>query len=234
MRRCAYRSRPGHDSGPACRMPIAATRLRPPSRSRGPTPHRRGSSPSTRCDSPVPSGQTAPADKRPVGGTVHGQSGSAAFFCHLTAGRDEALGARTFGPGRGVPVAQHVGAAVQREEGVRVRAGEGAQSQASGVQRRSGQRHAGHAACHQRRPGADARIDARRQCRGACIPCPGTTDRPVVYALSTSVSRIGMRVVHADPFGVKAHTPATTQTPLFASTSRAKSSQVSTSSGRVV
>ena len=44
-----------------------------------------------------------------------------AFLRHLPASRDEPLGARAFAPRRRVPVAQHVGAAVQREEGVRVR-----------------------------------------------------------------------------------------------------------------
>ena len=45
-------------------------------------------------------------------------------------------------PGRRVPVAQDVGVAVQREEVVAVRDGEGAQPQASGVQRGGGQGHA--------------------------------------------------------------------------------------------
>ena len=89
---------------------------------------------------PVPSGQAAPADEGPVGNTVHGQPRPGAFVRHLPASRDEAFGARSFAPGRRVPVAQHVGAAVQREEGVRVRVGHGAQSQASGVQRGGGQR----------------------------------------------------------------------------------------------
>jgi hypothetical protein len=62
---------------------------------------------------------------------------STASRCDLSASRYELLGAQTFVPGRRVPVAQHVGVAVQREEGVRVRVVEGTQSQASGVQRGS-------------------------------------------------------------------------------------------------
>ena len=50
---CAYRSQHGRDLGPACRMPTAARRARPPSRSRGPTLHRRSNSPATRCGSPA-------------------------------------------------------------------------------------------------------------------------------------------------------------------------------------
>lgn len=59
MPRCACRSRRGLDSGPAYRMPTGARRARPPSRSRCPRPHHRGSSPGMHCGSPaVPSGET--------------------------------------------------------------------------------------------------------------------------------------------------------------------------------
>jgi hypothetical protein len=66
--------------------------------------------------------------------TVDGQPRPGTFLCHLPASSDEARGALAFAPGRRVPVAQHVGAAVQREKGARVRAGKGSQSQTSGVQ----------------------------------------------------------------------------------------------------
>ncbi len=92
----------------------------------------------------IPPVQAAPADERPVGDTIHGQPRPGALLCHLPASRDEPLGAHAFAPRRRVPVAQHVGAAVQREEVVRIRVVEGTQSEASGVQRGGGQRRARH------------------------------------------------------------------------------------------
>ena len=81
-----------------------------------------------------PSGQAAPAEERAVGDAVDGQPRSRAFLLDRPAGRDEALGAGRFGPRRGVPVTQHVGAAVQRVERRRVGVGERPQAQAGGVQ----------------------------------------------------------------------------------------------------
>ena len=69
-----------------------------------------------------------------VGDTIHGQPRPGALLCHLPARRDEPLGAHAFAPRRRVPVAQHAGAAVQREEVVRIRVVEGTQPEASGVQ----------------------------------------------------------------------------------------------------
>jgi hypothetical protein len=67
----------------------------------------------------VPPGQSAASDERLVGDTVHGQPRPAAFVRHAPASRDKALGPRTFATGWRISGAQHVGAAVQREEGVR-------------------------------------------------------------------------------------------------------------------
>jgi hypothetical protein len=86
----------------------------------------------------VPPSQAAPADEGSIEKTVHGQPRPGALVRHLSAGREEVLGAPTLAPGRRVPVAQHVGVAVQREEGVSVRLGEGTQPQAFGVQRGGG------------------------------------------------------------------------------------------------
>ena len=83
----------------------------------------------------IPPVQAAPADERRVGDTIHGQPRPGALLCHLPASRDEPLGAHAFAPRRRVPVAQHVGVAVQREQVVRIRVVEGAQSKAIGVQR---------------------------------------------------------------------------------------------------
>ncbi|MET9383675.1 hypothetical protein ABZY09_22060 [Streptomyces sp. NPDC002928] len=78
-------------------------------------------------------GLLTPADRR-------GLTPLGALLCHLPASRDELLGAHAFAPRWRVPVVQHVGAAVQCEEVVRIRVFEGTQSKASSVQRGGGQR----------------------------------------------------------------------------------------------
>ncbi|MFE5091893.1 hypothetical protein ACFRCI_16190 [Streptomyces sp. NPDC056638] len=89
----------------------------------------------------IPPVQAAPADERPVGNTIHDRPCPGALLRHLPASRDELLGAHAFALRWRVPVAQHVGAAVQCEEVVRIRVFECTQSKASGVQRGDGQRH---------------------------------------------------------------------------------------------
>jgi hypothetical protein len=80
----------------------------------------------------------------PVGDAIHGQPRAGALLRHLPASRDEPLGALALAPRRRVPVAQHVGAAVQCEKVVGIRVVEGTQPKASGEQRGGGQRRARH------------------------------------------------------------------------------------------
>ena len=78
-----------------------------------------------------------------------GQPRTGAVLGHLPARRDEPVGARRVGPGWRVPVAQHVRAAVQRVEGVRVCGGERAQLQPGGLQDGGGQGHPGMVPCRE-------------------------------------------------------------------------------------
>ena len=76
MLRCVYWSRPGPDSGPACRMPIEARRARPPSRSRYRCRLLKAVAKRRAAVVRVPLGETAPADERPVGNPVRRPAGS--------------------------------------------------------------------------------------------------------------------------------------------------------------
>jgi hypothetical protein len=80
-----------------------------------------------RCGSPGSTGSDRTIHEGSVEDTLDGRSSPVAFLRHLPATSDEALGSLAFAPGRRVPVAQDVAAAVQGEEGVHVRVVEGTQ-----------------------------------------------------------------------------------------------------------